>query len=67
MELDELNKLEEKVRHLVNNLVQLKSENEKLKVELVQSQKESSLKNEERLEIKKKVSALIDIIDAIEK
>ncbi|UCH92914.1 MAG: hypothetical protein JSV88_21835 [Candidatus Aminicenantes bacterium] len=67
MELEELNRLEEKVKYLVDTLKRLKKENENLKLQLEQSKKESSLKNEERLEIKKKVTTLIELIDSIEK
>ncbi len=66
MELDEFNKLEEKVIYLVENLKHLKAENENLKEELGKLKKESSLKNEERSEIKKKVTTLIQLIDSLE-
>jgi FtsZ-binding cell division protein ZapB len=67
MELEELNKLEEKVKNLVDNSKRLKEENENLKMQLQQLKKDSSVKNEERLEIKKKVTTLIALIDSIEK
>lgn len=67
MELEELTKLEEKVKNLVDSLKHLKEENENLKVQLEQLKNESSLKNEERVEIKKKVTTLIALIDSIEK
>ena len=67
MELEELNRLEEKVKNLVDSLKHLKEENENLKMQLAQLKKESSLKNEERLEIKNKVTTLIALIDSIEK
>ncbi|MFC2145953.1 cell division protein ZapB [Acidobacteriota bacterium] len=67
MELEELNKLEEKVKNLVDNSKRLKEENENLKMQLQQIKKDSSVKNEERLEIKKKVTTLIALIDSIEK
>jgi FtsZ-binding cell division protein ZapB len=67
MELDELNQLEEKVRNLVNTLKLLKNENKNLQLQLEQLKKQSSGKNEERLEIKKKVTTLIELIDSIEK
>ena len=66
MELDEFNKLEEKVKYLVENLKHLKVENENLKEELTKLKKESSLKNEERSEIRKKVTTLIQLIDSLE-
>lgn len=67
MELEELNKLEEKVKNLVDNSKRLKEENADLKMQLQQLKKDSSVKNEERLEIKKKVTTLIALIDSIEK
>lgn len=67
MELDELGKLEEKVKNLVDSLKNYKEENEKLKSELDHLVKESSLNNEERTRIRQKVATLIDLIDSIEK
>ena len=67
MELDDFNRLEEKIRDLVNTLKLLKSENNNLNEQLEQLKKESSLKNDERLEIRKKVTTLIELIDAVEK
>lgn len=67
MESDELNQLEEKIRNLVDTLKFLKNENENLKLELEQARKESSVKNDERLEMKKKITALIRLIDSLEK
>jgi septation ring formation regulator EzrA len=66
MELDELNKLEEKVKTLVDNLKRLKEENQHLKLELQHVKKESSIKNDERIEIKKRVTTLIKLIDSLE-
>jgi len=67
MELNELTKLEEKVKNLVDNLQHLKEENQQLKLELEKSHKETSLKDEERQEIRKKVTTLIQLIESIEK
>ena len=67
MELEELNKLEEKVKNLVDRSKLLKEENEHLKTQLQQLKKDSTIKNEERLEIKKKVTTLIALIDSLEK
>lgn len=67
MELEELNKLEEKVKSLVDRSKRLKEENENLKMQLQQLKKDSTIKNEERLEIKKKVTTLIALIDSFEK
>ena len=67
MELEELNKLEDKVKTLVDRSKQLKEENENLKMQLQQLKKDSTIKNEERQEIKKKVTTLIALIDSLEK
>jgi cell division protein FtsB len=67
MELDDFLKLEEKIKGLVKNLKQLKEENRKLKSEIEKLLEESSLNNSERTEIKKKVAALIELIDSLEK
>jgi len=67
MELDELNKLEEKVKNLVDNLKRFKDDNEKLKLELEQLHKETSINTEERTQIRKKVSTLIELIDSFDK
>jgi hypothetical protein len=66
MELEDLNKLEEKVRNLVNSLKTAKEENQKLKAVLESQKKESASSNQERLKIKKKVENLIQLIDSIE-
>jgi septation ring formation regulator EzrA len=67
MELDELNKLEEKVKNLVDNLKRFKDDNEKLKLELEQLHKETSINSEERTRIRKKVTTLIELIDSFDK
>jgi FtsZ-binding cell division protein ZapB len=67
MELEELNKLEEKVKNLVDRSKHLKEENENLKMQIQQLKKDSTVKNEERSEIKKKVTTLIALIDSLEK
>ena len=67
MELEELNKLEEKVKNLVDRSKHLKEENENLKMQIQQFKKDSTVKNEERSEIKKKVTTLIALIDSLEK
>jgi len=67
MELEELNKLEEKVKNLVERSKLLKEENENLKIQIQQLKKDSTVKNEERSEIKKKVTTLIALIDSLEK
>lgn len=66
MEIDELDKLEEKVNHMVNQLKAVKDENKKLKSQLDSLKKETSVNTEERNQIKQKVTALIDLLDSIE-
>ncbi len=66
MNIDELNKLEEKVKEMVNGLKLLKDENKKLKAELEELKKVASLSTEERTRIKEKVTTLIEMIDSIE-
>ncbi|MCP5105972.1 MAG: hypothetical protein GY950_21475 [bacterium] len=67
MDIEELNKLEEKVNNMVNQLKLLKDENKKLKSDIAKFSKESSVNTEERNRIKKKVTTLIELIDSIEK
>jgi hypothetical protein len=55
------------VKNLVDRSKHLKEENENLKTQLQQLKKDSTIKNEERLEIKKKVTTLIALIDSLEK
>lgn len=66
MNIDELNKLEEKVKEMVNGLKLLKDENKKLKAELEELKKVASLSTEERTRIKEKVATLIEMIDSID-
>lgn len=66
MNIDALNKLEEKVNTMVNSLKLLKDENKKLKAELEELKKEASLSTEERTRIKERVATLIELIDSIE-
>ncbi len=66
MNIEELNKLEEKVNHMVKQLKTLKDENKKLKTELEKLKKETSVNTEERDQVKQKVVSLIQLIDSIE-
>jgi regulator of replication initiation timing len=67
MNIDDLNKLEEKVNHMVNQLKGLKEENKKLRSKIEELKKETTLNSEERTQIEQKVVALIDLIDSIER
>ncbi len=67
MEFNDLNQLEEKVKNLVVNLKLVRDENKSLQKELELLKTQYSSNNQERLEIKKKVETLIELIDSIEK
>ena len=66
MEIENLKKLEEKVYTLVKNLEIYKKENKKLKDELKDLKSENSMNSNEKEEIKKRVTTLIELIDSIE-
>lgn len=67
MNIDELIKLEEKVNHMVNRLKALQDENKAQKKEIESMRKQTSLDSQSRMQIEKKVTALIQLIDSIEK
>lgn len=67
MNIEELNKLEEKVNGMVNTLKLLKDENKKLKTEMAALKVDSSSKEEERNLIKQKVTTLIELLDSLER
>jgi chromosome segregation ATPase len=66
MDMEEFNKLEEKVNNLVNVLKKLKEENKKLRLELGEQKKDATLLDEERLEVKNKIKSLIELIESID-
>ncbi len=66
MDIEDLNKLEDKVKSLVNNLETVKNENKALKEKLMELRSESSVSNTEKDQIKKKVKSLIKLIESIE-
>jgi FtsZ-binding cell division protein ZapB len=66
MSLKDFDKLEEKISRLVNGLKALKDENQKLKKELQTIRQDSSQRDGEKTEIKKKIAALIELVDSIE-
>jgi FtsZ-binding cell division protein ZapB len=66
MNIEELDKLEEKVNTVVNKLKVLKDENRKLTVEIEELKKETTLNSHERSQVKQKVAALIELIDSLE-
>ncbi len=63
--MESLNKLEDKIREMVSNLELLKKENEKLKKTINEISREHKLGETEKEQIKKKVTALIGLIDSI--
>lgn len=67
MDIEHMDKLEEKVRHLVNSLKQAKEENQKLQAQVETLKKQSSSSDQERVQIKSKVEKLIQLIDSIDK
>ncbi len=66
MNIEDLDKLEDKVKSLVSNVEILKKENNALKEKLKELRSESSVNNTEKDEIKKKVKSLIKLIESIE-
>ncbi len=66
MDINEFGKLENKIKNIVSNYMQLKEENQKLKQELESIKRNKAENDKERNEIKKKIKSLIDIIDSIE-
>jgi len=66
MSLKDFDKLEEKISRLVNGLKTLKDENQKMKKELQAIKQDSSQRDGEKNEIKKKIAALIQLVDSIE-
>ena len=66
MDMEEFNKLEEKITNLVKNLKTLKDENSKLTSQLTQFKQGATELDKERTEIKTKVQSLIDMIDSLE-
>jgi FtsZ-binding cell division protein ZapB len=66
MSLKDFDKLEEKIGRMVNGLKALREENQKLKKELQAIRQDSSQRDGEKNEIKKKITALIELVDSIE-
>jgi FtsZ-binding cell division protein ZapB len=66
MSLKDFDKLEEKINRMVNGLKTLREENQKMKKELQTIKQDSSQRDGEKNEIKKKITALIELVDSIE-
>jgi hypothetical protein len=66
MSMKDFDKLEEKIGKMVKVLKTLKDENAQLHAELKSLSDSTSQRDAERTEIKKKVTALIELVDSIE-
>ncbi|MCJ7526336.1 MAG: cell division protein ZapB [Candidatus Aminicenantes bacterium] len=65
MSFKEFDKLEEKINRLIAGLKALRDENQKLKKELQGIKQDSSQRDSEKSEIRKKIASLIDLVDSI--
>jgi FtsZ-binding cell division protein ZapB len=66
MSLKDFDKLEEKIGRMVNALKAMRAENQKLQKELQAVRHDSSQRDGEKNEIRKKIAALIELVDSIE-
>ena len=65
MSFKEFDKLEEKITRLISGLKALREENQKLKKELQEVKRDSSQREGEKSEIRKKIASLIELVDSI--
>ena len=65
MSFKEFDKLEEKINRLISGMKALRDENQKLKKELQESKHDTSQRDSEKSEIRKKITSLIDLVDSI--
>jgi hypothetical protein len=61
----EFDKLEEKINRLIGAMKALREENQKLKKELQESKHDSSQREGEKSEIRKKIASLIELVDTL--
>lgn len=61
----EFDKLEEKINRLIAGMRALRDENQKLKKELLESKHDSSQRDSEKSEVRKKIASLIDLVDSL--
>ena len=61
----EFDKLEEKINRLIAGMRALRDENQKLKKELQEIKHDSSQREGEKGEIRKKIASLIDLVDSL--
>jgi FtsZ-binding cell division protein ZapB len=64
--IKEFDKLEEKISRLVQCVKTLRSENERLKKELDGVKSDSAQRDGERVEVRKKIAALLQLVESIE-
>lgn len=61
----EFDKLEEKINRLIAGMKALRDENQKLKKELQEVKHDSTQREGEKSEIRKKIASLIELVDSI--
>jgi FtsZ-binding cell division protein ZapB len=65
MSFKEFDKLEEKINRLISGMKALRDENQKLKKELQEIKHDSSQRDNEKSEVRKKIASLIDLVDSL--
>lgn len=65
MSFKEFDKLEEKINRLIAGMKALRDENQKLKKELQEIKHDSSQRDSEKNEVRKKIASLIDLVDSL--
>jgi regulator of replication initiation timing len=65
MSFKEFDKLEEKINRLITGMKALRDENQKLKKELQEIKHDSSQRDSEKSEVRKKIASLIDLVDSL--
>jgi len=65
MSFKEFDKLEEKINRLISGMKALRDENQKLKKELQEIKHDSSQRDSEKNEVRKKIASLIDLVDSL--
>jgi regulator of replication initiation timing len=61
----EFDKLEEKINRLIGGMKALREENQKLRKELQEIKRDTSQRDSEKSEIRKKIASLIDLVDSL--
>lgn len=61
----EFDKLEEKINRMIAGMKALREENQKLRKELQEAKHDSSQREGEKGEIRKKIASLIELVDSI--